>query len=152
MDYGTGCGKNLEQLKRKFLFDGNRANDRQYFADLIKSKLSLNDEEYIKLAEKYSNKTLAQINEADPKFAKLLIEAFDEIELGNRKNNRAYNEVLITKPEIQGVFLYDMNNPSEVGNPVDFIDKQKEKRSGVDLQYLLDYAKENDLPVVVFGD
>lgn len=152
MDYGTGCGKNLENLKRNFLFDGFRANDRQYFSDLIKSKLSLNDEDYIKFVEKYSNKTLAEIKKDDPNIAKLLIETFDEIELGNRRNNRAYNEVLITRPEIQGVFLYDMEVPSRVGDPVDFIDKQKAEREKVDLQYLLDYAKENDLPVIVFGD
>lgn len=152
MDYGTGCGKNLETLKRKFMFGAYRAGDRRYFSDLIKSKFSFSDEEYNEFVEKYSNKTFAEINDDNPELCEKLIETFEEIELGNRRHGRSYNEVLITRPQISGVFLYDTDIPSTVGNPVNFIERQEKERFQVDLSYLLDFAKQNDLPVVVFGD
>ena len=170
MDYGSGCKKNIDVLKDEYIFkNARRGNDRTFFSDLVKVSLGSSDEEkkllnekfknnpkngkeilqkeaqrisdekYIEIIEKYQNMTFAEIQNEDPNFAKELVKIFDIIENCNRRNNRQYNEVLVTRPKIQGVFMFDNGyNDNQLGNNI-----QNE---------LYDYAKENNFPIIIFGN
>ncbi len=146
-DFGTGCGKSIELLKSDYLFNGQRKTNgvekwawredrteyRDYIPNLIKSKMNINDDEYSKLIEKIQGcKSLTDIEKVDSDFAKALKETFSEMESKKRRGGRQYNEMLISRPKIQGVFAYD--------KPYHKIP-----------EFLRKYAQENDLPIIIFG-
>ena len=81
--------------------------------------------------------------EIEPKEAReKLIKEFALINSNTRRGNRAYNEMYVSNPKVQGVFAYSPDD--KVGKISTFLDKQHD--------FLKDYAKENDVPFVVFGD
>ena len=146
-DFGSGYGKSIELLKSDYLFNGQRKTNgvekdawrgdrtkyRDYIPDLIKSKMNINDDEYSKLIEKIQGcKSLTDIAKVDSDFAKALKETFSEMEATKRRGGRQYNEMLISRPKIQGVFAYD--------KPYHKIP-----------EFLRKYAQENDLPIIIFG-
>ena len=93
----------------------------------------MTDSEYVELIERYRDKSFAQINEENPEFASELIQIFNIVENQNRRHGRKYNEVLVTRPKIQGVFAYDRS--------ITQVPK-----------YLRQYAADADIPVVIFMD
>lgn len=146
-DFGTGYEKSIELLKSDYLFHGQRkANElernawrsdrsryRNYIPDLIKKAMGVNDEEYMKLLEKIQGcKSLTDIEKVDKKFAEKLKQVFEEMESRKRSGGRQYNEMLVSRPKIQGVFAYD--------KPYERIPK-----------FLRKYAQENDIPIIIFG-
>lgn len=146
-DFGTGYEKSIELLKSDYLFQGqrkanglernawrsDRSRYRNYIPDLIKKAMGVNDEEYMKLLEKIQGcKSLTDIEKVDKKFAEKLKQVFEEMESRKRSGGRQYNEMLVSRPKIQGVFAYD--------KPYERIPK-----------FLRKYAQENDIPIIIFG-
>ena len=72
-----------------------------------------------------------------------LIKQFALINSDVRLGDREYNEMYVSNPKVQGVFAYPFLGDS-VGNVVKFVDRQE--------SFLKDYAKEKDVPLIVFGD
>ncbi len=147
-DFGTGYGKSIELLKSDYLFNGqrktkdveinawrsDRSKYRNYISGLIKQKLNISDEEYVSLMEKIQGcKSLTDIEEVDNNLAKALKEVFEEMESKKRRGGRQYNEMLVSRPKIQGVFAYD--------KPYEAIP-----------EFLRKYAQDNDLPIIIFGN
>lgn len=146
-DFGTGYKKSIELLKSDYLFHGqrkanglnqnawrsDRSRYRDYIPDLIKKAMGVNDEEYMKLLEKIQGcKSLTDIEKVDKKFAEKLKQVFEEMESRKRSGGRQYNEMLVSRSKIQGVFAYD--------KPYERIPK-----------FLRKYAQENDIPIIIFG-
>lgn len=146
-DFGTGYEKSIELLKSDYLFQGqrkanglernawrsDRSRYRNYIPDLIKKAMGVNDDEYMKLLEKIQGcKSLTDIEKVDKKFAEKLKQVFEEMESRKRSGGRQYNEMLVSRPKIQGVFAYD--------KPYERIPK-----------FLRKYAQENDIPIIIFG-
>ena len=146
-DFGTGYGKSIELLKSDYLFQGqrkanglernawrsDRSRYRNYIPDLIKKAMGINDDEYMKLLEKIQGcKSLTDIEKVNKKFAEKLKQVFEEMESRKRSGGRQYNEMLVSRPKIQGVFAYD--------KPYERIPK-----------FLRKYAQENDIPIIIFG-
>lgn len=146
-DFGTGYGKSIELLKSDYLFHGqrktkglernawrsDRSKYRNYIPDLIKNKMGINDDEYMQLLEKIQGcKSLTDIEKVDKNFAEKLKQVFEEMESRKRSGGRQYNEMLVSRPKIQGVFAYD--------KPYERIPK-----------FLRKYAQENDIPIIIFG-
>ena len=95
--------------------------------------MGITDEEYIKYIEKIQGcKSLTDIEKVDDNFAKALREVFEEMESTKRRGGRQYNEMLVSRPKIQGVFAYD--------KPYEAIP-----------EFLRKYAQDNDLPIIIFG-
>ena len=94
----------------------------------------MDDIEYIKFYEQIKNKSITEIDKEYPQAAAALREFFKKMEGGKRRYGRQYNEMLITRPKIQGVFNYGKS---------DDISKIPE--------FLRIYAQENDLPIIYFG-
>ena len=146
-DFGTGYGKSIELLKSDYLFNGlrksknleknawrsDRSQYRDYISGLVKQKMGIDDEEYVKYMEKIQGcKSLTDIEEVDGNFAKVLKEVFEEMESKKRKGGRQYNEMLVSRPKIQGVFAYDKSYEAIP-------------------EFLRKYAQDNDLPIIIFG-
>ena len=146
-DFGTGYGKSIELLKSDYLFNGlrksknleknawrsDRSKYRDYISGLVKQKMGIDDEEYVKYMEKIQGcKSLTDIEEVDGNFAKVLKEVFEEMESKKRKGGRQYNEMLVSRPKIQGVFAYDKSYEAIP-------------------EFLRKYAQDNDLPIIIFG-
>lgn len=146
-DFGTGYGKSIELLKSDYLFHGqrktkglernawrsDRSKYRNYIPDLIKNKMGINDDEYMQLLEKIQScKSLTDIEQVDKNFAEKLKQVFEEMESRKRSGGRQYNEMLVSRPKIQGVFAYD--------KPYERIP-----------QFLRKYAQDNDIPIIIFG-
>ena len=145
-DFGTGYSKDIELLKSDYLFNGQRTDSlgdnvwradrteyRNYISDLIKKTAGLSDEEYIeKMAQIQGCRSLTDIEKTDKGFADVLKKVFDSMEAGKRRGGRQYNEMLVTRPKIQGVFAYDK--------------KYKEIP-----EFLRKYAMDNNLPIIIFG-
>ena len=49
-------------------------------------------------------KSWTAIQKFNPKIANILKSVFDEMELGKRKYEREYNEILVSRPKIQAFF------------------------------------------------
>ncbi len=139
-DSGSGCGKNIDNFKENYVFGGEREEDREYISNLIKTTLNLDDEEYIEFVRKNANKSFGEIEPKETE--KALIKAFATINSNVRKGEREYNEMYISNPEVMAVFAYDEND--NVGNISKFISKQE--------NFLKQYALDNDMPFIVFGD
>ena len=81
-----------------------------------------------------SNITSTELDKINPKYAQAMREIIEEMDIHKRSYGRNYNEWLVSKPKIQGVFLesdkYSYTNPPE---------------------FLAKYAEDNDLPIIYFG-
>ncbi len=141
-DFGSGTKKDIELLKDEYLFSTQRSEERKYISELLKQKLGLSDEEYTKFLPEISDKSILELDKTHPEAARAMREIFDAMEGGKRSAGRQYNEILITRPKIQGIFFEgkhkDDSTPGEYT-----IDKVPE--------YLRRYAADNDLPIIFFG-
>ena len=132
-DFGSGYTKNLELLQNDYLFGGSRQEYRTYISRLIKNKLNLSDEKYVELLKKIEGcKSITDVEKIDSEFASVLQGVFDEMDSGKRSHGRQYNEMLVSRPKIQGVFSYG------------------QKYEDIPL-FLRKYAQDNDLPIIMFG-
>ena len=135
-DFGSGYKKDLDLLKSRYLFNSKTKETeyRSYISDLLKGKLGLNDNEYADLYKKISNKSITELDKTHPDVAKAMREVFAEMEGGKRAHGRQYNEILVTRPKIQGVFYEgEKSNPQHIP------------------EFLRKYAAENNLPIIYFG-
>ena len=48
-DAGSGCGKSIADLKKRYIFGGERESDRLYISNMIKETTGMNDAEYVKI-------------------------------------------------------------------------------------------------------
>jgi len=137
MDFGSGYKKDLDGLKSDYLFKGKRKFYREFMSGKIKSKLGLSDKEYKKLYPEIANKSITDLDKSHPKIATAIREIFDSMEIHKRKYGRDYNEWLVSRPKIQGVFVSG---------------QQYEHRTYNIPKFLTKYANDNDLPVIMFCD
>ena len=133
-DFGSGYEKNLDGLKKHYLFDGTNKRYRTYISDELKKLLGINDKQYVELYEQIKNKTILELDKHYPEVAKAMRVLFKRMEGGKRANNREYNEILISRPKIQAVF--DYGRQSDISNIP---------------EYLRQYAADNNLPIIYFG-
>ena len=122
----SGEKKNVDLFKSRYLFGDKVSKHRNYISDVIKKGLNLSDEEYINLYEEIGNKSITQIEKSHPDAAKVLKQTIMNLP----KGQSVYNEILVTRPKIQAVFNYKTNE--------------------IIPDYLLEYASENNLPVIIF--
>ena len=145
-DAGSGCGKFIDKFKRDYVFGGYRESDRVYVPNLIKNATGMNDAEYVKFVEANKNRPLTEIE--PPEYREPIIKALASINSNTRKGGRSYNEMYGSNPkEVMGVFAYDENTPSNVGNPLEFLENTSERTN-----FLQKYALEHDIPFIIFGD
>lgn len=133
-DFGSGYGKDLETLKSEYMFDGNRKGIRNFMSDIVKKKMKLSDEEYKKLYAEISDKSITELDKTNPKYAQAMRDIIEEMDIHKRSYGRDYNEWLVSKPKIQGVFLE--SSKYEYSSPPEFLAK---------------YAADNDIPIIYFG-
>ena len=141
-DFGSGFKKDIEGLKRHYLFNDkqesskyerNKSQYRTYIPNLIKHYLNYSDEDYLKTIKNLQGcKSITDVERKNKEFAQTLLGLFETIHFGERKYNRQYNEILISRPKIQGVFSYG------------------QKCEDIPL-FLRKYAQDNDLPIIIFG-
>ena len=144
-DSGSGCGKFIEDFKRNYIFGGYRESDRVYVSNLIKNATGMNDADYVKFVEVNKNRALSEIEPAE--YREPIIKALAAINSNTRKGGRSYNEMYGSNPkEVMGVFAYDTNTPSDVGNPLTFLSMHSHT------EFLQRYALEHNIPFVIFGD
>lgn len=132
-DYGSGTTKNIDTLKLDYLFEGYFKPQRNYISQKIKSKLGIDDENYKSLYQKIKNKTLAEIRVEYPLVSTAIKEIYMEMQGGEYTYGRNYNEVLVSRSKIQGVYAYD-RSITQVP------------------RYLRKYAAEADIPIIIFLD
>ncbi len=163
-DSGSGCGKDINEFKKNYIFGGYREGERVYVSNLIKEATGMTDEEYVKFFEEYKDKTMQEIE--PPELRDKIIKALATINSNTRRGNRNYNEMYISNPnEVMGVFAYNINYNEKIGNPVAFLNRTTIGKyetglgsNGKDLSvsertaFLRQYALERDLPFIVFGD
>lgn len=133
-DFGSGYAKTLDILKEKYLFDGSLSNYRKYCSGELKKLLNMDGAEYSKFYEQIKNMSITEIEEKYPDAGAVFKEFFKKMEGGKRAHGRQYNEMLVTRPKIQGVFDYG-----------------KSKDISKIPEFLRVYAAENDLPIIYFG-
>ncbi len=145
-DAGSGCGKNIEEFKRNYVFGGYREKDRKYISDMVKEATGMNDDEYVEYYEKYKNKPMTAI---EPKETRdKIIKAFATINSNSRKGDRQYNEMYLSNPKsVMGVYAYNWNNGEEIPDPIKFLEDCDDRT-----HFLQDYAVDHDIPFVIFGD
>ena len=141
-DFGSGFKKDIDKLKQNYLFPenppntiggGNRSQYRTYIPNLIKQHLNYSDSDYLKIIKELQGcKSITDIQKKNKDFANALLELFETTKFGKRKYNRKYNEILISRPKVQGVFSY--------GQTYEEIPL-----------FLRKYAQDNDLPIIMFG-
>ena len=135
-DFGSGYGKDLDTLKSEYLFNGSRKSIRNFMSDQLKRKMKLSDGEYKRLYPEIADKSITDLDKSHPKVANAMREIFMEMEVHKRKYGRDYNEWLVSRPKIQGVFI-----------------EGSEYKYGKDVpEFLAKYAAENDLPIIYFGE
>lgn len=132
-DFGSGDGKDVRDLLSNYLFGGYRKPQRDYISNLIKQKLNISDDAYRDLYEQIKNKPFEQIKEEFPFVALAIKEIFMDMQGGEYTYGRNYNEILITRPRIQGVFAYDKS--------ITQVPK-----------FLREYAQNHDIPIIIFED
>lgn len=137
-DFGSGYGKSLNNLKSDYLFDGYRKEMRNYISDKIKQELNLSDEEYKELYPKISNKSITELDEEFPEVAAAYRNIINSMEEGKRSHGREYNEMLVSRPQIQGIFYQGTKDGSEF------------KIEDVP-EFLREYAEEHNVPIIYFG-
>ncbi len=132
-DFASGTNKDIKDRllgREDFALGQNR--ERNYFPDLFKKALNLSDNQYIRFVEKYQNMTPAQIEAQNPDIASKLCAALDDANEDKKKKHKSYNEILITRGQIQAVFI------------------RKDRLNYIPL-FLRKYAQEQDIPVVLLG-
>ena len=129
-DFGSGYKKSTKDLYSTYLFQDNPMRD--YISGKLKQKLHLSDREYITLFRKIEDMPMEMLEKAYPQVAKAYREIFKDMEISKRNYDRNYNEILVTNPQIQGIFCYN-KSPENVSS------------------YLRRYAERNDIPIIVFG-
>lgn len=137
-DFGSGYGKSLNNLKSDYLFDGYRKEMRNYISDKIKQELNLSDEEYKELYPKISNKSITELEKEFPEVAKAYRNIITNMEEGKRSHGREYNEMLVSRPQIQGIFYQGTTDGVEF------------KIEDVP-EFLREYAEEHNVPIIYFG-
>ena len=139
-DFGSGYKKDIPLLLNEYLFQNEKHRD--YISNLVKKRMGLSDDEYRKLLPEIADKSITELDETHPDVAQVMRNIFNDMEGGKRSAGRQYNEILITRPKIQGVFFEGKrkdNGPSGEYT----IDKVPE--------FLRQYAADNDLPIIFFG-
>jgi HD superfamily phosphodiesterase len=139
-DKGSGKEKDVQKFKDNYIFGGKREEDRLYISNLIKENLNLSDDEYVKFVNENKNKALIEIEPEEIRTK--LIQAFATINSNIRKGEREYNEMYVTNPRVMGVFAYSPEG--KIGDINNFMNSQE--------GFLKQYAKDNNLPFVIFGD
>ena len=114
--------------------NGTESKYRNYASDKIKEYLNLSDEEYVELYEKIKNTPFDEIERKDPKIANVYKKLFSDMEGKKRAHGRRYNEMLVLRPKIKGVFHYGNKDINSIP------------------EYLRIYASENNVPVIYFGE
>ena len=142
-DSGSGCGKNIQEFKNNYIFGGRRESDRLYISNLVKEATGMSDTEYVQFVKENENKSMLEIEPAN--IREKIIQKFATINSNVRKGNREYNEMYGSNPQVMGVFAYSQEN--KVGQPIDFLNNIYGNT-----HFLKEYAKERDLPFIVFGD
>ncbi len=142
-DSGSGCGKNIQEFKNNYIFGGRRESDRLYISNLVKEATGMSDTEYVQFVKENENKSMLEIEPAN--IREKIIQKFATINSNVRKGNREYNEMYGSNPQVMGVFAYSESD--KVGQPIDFLNNIYCKT-----HFLKEYAKERDLPFIVFGD
>ena len=137
-DFGSGLKKNVELITREYIFPKENSQEkriyRTYLSDLIKEKLKIDDKKYREIIEQIEDEnSITKIEKINPEFANIIKEIFNKMDYGQRINDREYNEMLVSRPKIQGVFSYGQ----------DFED--------IPL-FLRKYAQDNNLPILMFGN
>jgi len=131
-DFGSGRQKDLETLKRQYLFGwgSGRKDQRTFISDGLKYFLGYNDKQYIDLMNRIQDcHSIMDIEKTDKKAADVIQKLYKKMEC----EKGTHNEILVTRPKVQGVFAYNED-----------VSKIPEK--------LRKYAQENDLPIIVFED
>ena len=129
-DFGSGYKKSTKDLYTTYLFQDNPMRD--YISDKLKQKLHLSDREYIILFRKIEDLPFEKLEKLYPQAGKAYREIFKDMDVSKRTYGRNYNEILVTNPQIQGIFCYN-KSPENVSS------------------YLRRYAERNDIPIIVFG-
>ena len=142
-DSGSGCGKNIQEFKNNYIFGGERESDRLYISNLVKEATGMSDAEYVQFVKENENKSMLEIEPAN--IREKIIQKFATINSNVRKGNREYNEMYGSNPQVMGVFAY--SRKGEVNQPIDFLNNVDNRT-----HFLKEYAKERDLPFIVFGD
>ena len=142
-DSGSGCGKNIQEFKDRYIFGEERESDRLYISNLVKEATGMSDAEYVQFVKDNENKSMLEIEPAN--IREKIIQKFATINSNVRKGNREYNEMYGSNPRVMGVFAYSWER--EVNQPIDFLNSVDNRT-----HFLKEYAKERDLPFVVFGD
>ncbi len=132
-DYGSGLAKSIDKLKQDYLFEGYFKPQRDYISRKIKETLHIRDDDYRSLYQHIKNKSLVEIRNEYPFVSAALKKIFMEMQGGEYTYGRNYNEVLVTRPRIQGVFAYD-RSIAQVP------------------RYLRKYAHEQNIPIIIFLD
>ena len=143
-DAGSGCGKNIQTFKDYYIFGGGREKDRLYISNLVKEATGMSDAEYVQFVKDNENKYMLEIEPAN--IREKIIQKFATINSNVRKGNREYNEMYGSNPQVMGVFAYSWKR-EVVGQPIDFLNNVDNRT-----HFLKEYAKERDLPFIVFGD
>lgn len=129
-DFGSGYKKDKNDLIKNYLFSDSET--RSYFSQQLKKELKLNDDEYIDLYHKIEDLTIEDLDEKFQDVAKAYRNIFANMETSKRSMGRNYNEILVTRPKIQGIFCWD-KSPEKI--PL----------------YLRKFAEKHDLPILLFG-
>jgi len=138
-DFGSGCRKDKELLKKDYLFGGYQHGYREYISDELKKELHLTDEEYQKLYPTIVNKSIPILEKENPRVGQAFKNIIENMENGKRSHGRQYNEILITRPQIKAVFYQGKKNDGEY------------KLEDVP-EFLRKYAEKNDIPIIYFGE
>ena len=141
-DSGSGCGKNIQEFKNRYIFGGERESDRLYISNLVKEATDMSDAEYVQFVKDNENKSMLEIEPAE--IREKIIQKFATINSNTRKGNRSYNEMYGSNPQVMGAFAYKWLG--SVGNPLKFLENNSH------VQFLKEFAMERDLPFIVFGD
>lgn len=141
-DFGSGFKKDIDELKKNYLFAEKNQNSiwrqdrtqyRTYFPNLMKKYFNYSDEEYLQTIKGLQNcKSITDIEKKNKNFANGLLEIFETTKFGERRYDRKYNEILISRPKVQGIFAYG------------------QKYEEIPL-FLRKYAQDNDFPIIMFG-
>ncbi len=132
-DFGSGYKKTVDTMINSYI-NGTESKYRNYASDQIKEYLNLSDEEYVELYEKIKNTPFDEIERKDPKIANVYKKLFSDMEGKKRAHGRRYNEMLVLRPKIKGVFHYGNKDINSIP------------------EYLRIYASENNVPVIYFGE
>jgi hypothetical protein len=142
-DFGSGCKKDTDKLVNDYI-NGGQSSYRNYLPKLVKSKLNLTDDEYIKLYEEIKDKPMDVIEKERPEVAKAFNQIFEEMETKKRSFGRDYNEGLVTKGIPTAVYYEGLakNSSSDNNQEYPFEDIP---------EFLRKYAEENNIPIIYFG-